>query len=258
MSRDERITGSVLGSTIDVIDRQAAADRILGWALLRESRSVFAANVHVVVSARRDPGYGEIVNAADMVMPDGAPVAWLLRRQGHAQQVRISGPDLMWLLLERCAQAGVAVYLYGSTAATLAALLSRASAAFPHLAIAGAESPPFRPATAAEDRATTERINASGAGVVFVGLGCPKQEQWITAHRGRVRAVMLGVGAAFDFHAGTVTRAPPWMRDHGLEWLHRLAAEPRRLWKRYLVTNTLFLFCAAAQLVRGGKTGRRI
>jgi N-acetylglucosaminyldiphosphoundecaprenol N-acetyl-beta-D-mannosaminyltransferase len=115
--------------------------------------------------------------------------------------------------------------------------------------VVGFEAPPFRPITAEEDAESVERINTSGAGLVCVGLGCPKQEHWMLAHRGRINAVMLGVGAAFDFHAGTVSRAPAWMREHGLEWLHRLMSEPRRLWKRYLITNTLFVLGAAKQLL---------
>ncbi len=155
-------------------------------------------------------------------------------------------------MLDYCAHTvrqGDSIYLYGSTPTTLSALQAALQARFHGLRIAGAESPPFRPLTAEEDDAVVERINASGAGSVWVSLGCPKQEQWMADHRGRVQAVMVGVGAAFDFHAGNVRRAPAWMRGSGLEWLHRLASEPRRLWKRYLVTNTLFIVGAARQLL---------
>lgn len=252
-----RTTGSVLGSRIDALSWNAALDRLLGWARARDSRYVTICNVHVVVSASRDPAYRDIINGSDMATPDGAPVAWMLRRQGFANQPRISGPDLMWALCERCAAEGLPVYCYGSTDATLALLEQRLRTAFPALKLT-MESPPFRALTAEEDAAAVDRINASGAGIVFVGLGCPKQENWMAEHRGRdafdqsplrVRAVMIGVGAAFDFHAGTVRRAPAWMQDNGLEWLHRLLSEPRRLWKRYLVTNTLFIVGAARQLL---------
>jgi N-acetylglucosaminyldiphosphoundecaprenol N-acetyl-beta-D-mannosaminyltransferase len=229
----------------------AAVNRLLRWAHARESRYVTICNVHVVVSASRDAAYREIINGSDMATPDGAPVAWMLRRQGFAGQSRISGPDLMWALCERAEGERLPVVCYGSTDATLALLDARLRAAFPTLKVV-MESPPFRALTAEEDTAAVERINTSGAGIVFVGLGCPKQERWMAEHRGRVNAVMIGVGAAFDFHAGTVQRAPAWMRDNGLEWLHRLASEPRRLWKRYLVTNTLFILGAARQLM-GGK-----
>ncbi|MDA8127849.1 MAG: WecB/TagA/CpsF family glycosyltransferase [Betaproteobacteria bacterium] len=246
----ERATGSVLGARIDALTWDATLDRLLRWARARESRYVAICNVHVVVSASRDADYRAVINGADMATPDGAPVAWMLRRQGFAEQARISGPDLMWALCERAAKARLPIYCYGSVEATLALLAQRLRIAFPDLQMT-MESPPFRPLTAEEDAAAVERINASGAGIVFVGLGCPKQERWMAEHRGRVNAVMIGVGAAFDFHAGTVQRAPAWMRANGLEWLHRLASEPGRLWKRYLVTNTLFIVGAARQLLFG-------
>lgn len=248
MNHAGRMIGKVLGAQIDALSWEAAMDRLLGWAHARESRYVTICNVHVVVSASRDAGYREVINGADMATPDGAPVAWMLRRQGFVDQPRISGPDLMWALCERAANEALPVYCYGSTDATLALLKARLQAAFPELKVR-MESPPFRALTPEEDAATVACINASGAGIVFVGLGCPKQERWMAEHRGRVNAVMIGVGAAFDFHAGTVQRAPAWMRDNGLEWLHRLASEPGRLWKRYLVTNTLFIVGAARQLL---------
>ena len=250
MNKGVRSTGNVLGAQIDALSWESALERLLGWAHARESRYVTICNVHVVVSASRDAAYREIINGSDMATPDGAPVAWMLRRQGFANQPRISGPDLMWALCERAVSEHLPVYCYGSTEATLGLLETRLRAAFPALWMT-MESPPFRALTAEEDTAAVERINASGAGIVFVGLGCPKQERWMADHRGRVNAVMIGVGAAFDFHAGTVQRAPGWMRDNGLEWLHRLASEPGRLWKRYLVTNTLFILGAARQLFSG-------
>jgi N-acetylglucosaminyldiphosphoundecaprenol N-acetyl-beta-D-mannosaminyltransferase len=243
-----RTTGSVLGAQIDALSWDDAMNRLLGWAHARESRYVTICNVHVVVSASRDAAYRDIINGSDMATPDGAPVAWMLRKLGFANQPRVSGPDLMWALCERAAKENLPVYCYGSTGATLGLLDARLREVFPDLRVT-MESPPFRALTAEENAAAVARINASGAGIVFVGLGCPKQERWMAEHRGRVNAVMIGVGAAFDFHAGTVQRAPAWMRDNGLEWLHRLLSEPGRLWKRYLVTNTLFIVGAARQLL---------
>lgn len=245
-----RTTGRILGAHIDAVSPEAAIERLLVWARAHESRYATICNCHVVVSASRDAAYGQIINDADMATPDGEPVAWMLRRLGHAGQPRICGPDLMWALCEQAAATALPVYCYGSTEATLGLLETRLRAAFPALAVT-TESPPFRALTDDEDAAVVARINASGAGIVFVGLGCPKQERWMAEHRGRVNAVMIGVGAAFDFHAGTVRRAPTWMRRHGLEWLHRLASEPQRLWRRYLVTNTLFVIGAARQLLLG-------
>lgn len=248
-SQTARRTANVIGSPIDVLGWEEALQRIHGWASVGEGRFVCLCNAHSVVTARRDEDFGAIIRSADMATADGAPVAWLMRQLGHAGQERINGPDLMWRYCEAAAHRGESVFLYGSSQATLDALVERLQAMFPGLGIAGAISPPYRELTAQEDEEVIERINASGAGTVWVSLGCPKQERWMAEHRGKVNAVMIGVGAAFDYHAGTLRRAPAWMRHAGLEWLFRLACEPGRLWKRYLVTNTLFIACAARQLL---------
>jgi N-acetylglucosaminyldiphosphoundecaprenol N-acetyl-beta-D-mannosaminyltransferase len=240
----------VLGVPIDTGTAEGAVQRMLAWARGRDSRYVCACNVHSVVTARQDAAFAAAVEGADLATPDGAPVAWMLRRLGAPGQRRVSGPDLMWQACAAAAAGGIAVYLYGSTEATLSRLRERLQREWPLLEIAGAMSPPFRPLSPAEDDAIVDEINRSGAGLVWVSLGCPKQEQWMAAHRGRVQAVMVGVGAAFDFHAGTKPRAPAWMRDSGLEWLHRLASEPLRLTRRYLTTNSLFVLGALQQLAR--------
>ncbi|MGC4077101.1 MAG: WecB/TagA/CpsF family glycosyltransferase [Rubrivivax sp.] len=246
-----RVTAAVLGAPIDALSWDDAIARIDGWAERRESRVVCICNAHSVVTAAQDASFAAVLRQADMATPDGAPVAWMLRRLGHPGQERINGPDLMWRWCAHAARRGIPLFLYGSTPQTLARLEARLRATWPTLAIAGTLSPPFRALDASEQAAVVERINASGAGVVLVSLGCPKQERWMAEHRGRVRGVMIGVGAAFDFHAGTVRRAPPWMRRSGLEWLHRLLSEPRRLWRRYLFTNSAFTLGAARQLLSG-------
>jgi N-acetylglucosaminyldiphosphoundecaprenol N-acetyl-beta-D-mannosaminyltransferase len=248
--QDKRVRAPVLGASIDVVGWDNALSRISTWAAARESRYVCICNVHSVVTAGQDVAFGRIVEAADMATPDGAPVAKMLRILGFPDQQRINGPDLMWKYCEQAALRGESIYLYGGLPTTLKLLQQRLKAAFPGLIIAGAYSPPFRSATAEEDEADVARINSSGAGTIWVSLGCPKQEQWMAAHRCRVKGVMIGVGAAFDYHAGTIKRAPKWMQNAGLEWLHRLCSEPRRLWKRYLVTNTIFLAKAMRQLLR--------
>jgi N-acetylglucosaminyldiphosphoundecaprenol N-acetyl-beta-D-mannosaminyltransferase len=246
----------VLGAPIDALTWDEALSRLHIWARARESRVVCICNAHSVVTASSDTRFAQVLAGADLCTPDGAPVAWMLRRLGHAGQQRINGPDLMWRYCAAAAARGESVFLYGGNPATLQRLQQRLCAAFPGLVIAGAVSPPFRPLTPLEEQDTVAAINASGAGTVWVGLGCPKQELWMHAQRGRVQAVMVGVGAAFDYHAGTVRRAPPWMQRAGLEWLHRLASEPRRLWRRYLVTNTRFVLGAAGQLLRRAFSGR--
>jgi N-acetylglucosaminyldiphosphoundecaprenol N-acetyl-beta-D-mannosaminyltransferase len=251
-----RQTFSVFGSPIDVIGWQEAISRIAGWAAARESRYVCICNAHSVVTATSDAAFSVAVQQADMATPDGAPVAWLIRKQTGQAQHRINGPDLMWRYLAEGAGHGGPVFLYGGTEKTLQILRSRLTEAFPDLLIAGTYSPPFRSLTVEEDERVVEMINTSGASTVWVSLGCPKQEKWMAEHRGRIRAVMIGIGAAFDYHAGTLNRAPLWMQRKGLEWLHRLASEPGRLWKRYLATNSLFIFLAARQLLSGPPAAR--
>ncbi len=242
---------AVLGQPLDVLSWDDALGRISAWAARRESRYVCISNAHSVVTGSQDPAFGAVLREADMVTSDGAPVAWMMRRLGAPGQQRINGPDLMWRYCALAAARGERIYLYGGTDETLALLQPRLRAAFPGLEIGGAVSPPFRKPTHEELARDIAAINASGAGTVWVSLGCPKQELWMAAQRGRVQAVMIGVGAAFDYHAGTIRRAPPWMQRSGLEWLHRLLSEPRRLWRRYLVTNSLFIWGAARQLLRG-------
>lgn len=247
----------VLSVPINVIAWDEALTQLSTWAARHESRYVCICNVHSVVTASQDAEFGRVVNEADMATPDGAPVAWMLRRLGYAGQQRINGPDLMWRFCEQAQARADPIFLFGSSEEVLSALLVKLKAAFPSLKIAGAISPPFSELTPEDDATIVAQINASGAGLVFVSLGCPKQELWMAAHRGRIRAVMIGVGAAFDYHAGTLNRAPKWMQDCGLEWLHRLLSEPRRLWKRYLVTNTLFVLGAIKQIARHKIQGSR-
>jgi N-acetylglucosaminyldiphosphoundecaprenol N-acetyl-beta-D-mannosaminyltransferase len=248
----------VLDSHIDAVTWDEAVTRIVGWATTRQSRFVTLCNVHSVVTASQNADFNKVIAQADLALPDGAPVAWALRREGFSEQERISGPDLMWRYLAVAEELGQSVLFYGSSQDTLDRLRVRIKARFPRLKIAGMVSPPFRTLSPEEDQADVDMINASGANVVFVGLGCPKQEAWMAAHRGRIRAVMLGVGAAFDYHAGTIQRAPVWMQKCGLEWLHRLASEPRRLAKRYAVTNSIFIYRTLKSMLVGNPTQQEI
>lgn len=240
---------SVVGAPIDAISWDETCAVISRWAQRRESRYVCICNVHSVVTAQQDPDFHDVIEQADLATPDGAPVAWMMRRLGYRDQTRINGPDLMLRYCAQAAQRDERIFLYGNTPETLDLLQQRLRKDFPALQIAGSYSPPFRALTPEEDADVVQRINASGAGTVWVSLGCPKQERWMAAHRGRVQAVMVGVGAAFDYHAGTLQRAPLWMQRHGLEWLHRFWSEPRRLGPRYLVTNTQFLVQVVKQLM---------
>jgi N-acetylglucosaminyldiphosphoundecaprenol N-acetyl-beta-D-mannosaminyltransferase len=240
----------VLGARIHALDWPTTLETIAHWAARRQSRCVCICNVHSVVTASRQADFGAVIARADLATPDGAPVAWMLRRLGFAGQQRINGPDLMRRYCAAAAARGDSIFLYGGTEQTLERLQRALLSEQPTLRIAGICSPPFRALSPAEDDAIVERINASGAGVVWVGLGCPKQELWMDAHRGRVHAVMVGVGAAFQYLSGDTPRAPVWMQHTGLEWLHRLASEPRRLWRRYTFTNSYFIVGALGQLCR--------
>jgi N-acetylglucosaminyldiphosphoundecaprenol N-acetyl-beta-D-mannosaminyltransferase len=203
----------------------------------------------MVMEAYDDPGFRRVVNAADLVTPDGMPLVWGLRLLGMHGQDRVYGPELTLRVLAATEAAGVPVGFYGSAPEVLTRLLERVRRVYPRLEIAYAESPPFRSLSPKEDAEVVRKVNESGTRVLFVGLGCPKQERWMAAHRGRVRAVMLGVGAAFDFLAGTKPQAPRWMQNMGLEWLFRLLTEPRRLWRRYLIHNPRFALLFGLQLL---------
>jgi N-acetylglucosaminyldiphosphoundecaprenol N-acetyl-beta-D-mannosaminyltransferase len=246
---EQRKGKPVLEAFIDALTWEEAIGRITTWGAARESRYVCICNVHSAVTTTRDVEFKIAVNNADMSTPDGAPIAWALRRLGHPSQERINGPDLMMKYLTEAERLDQAVFFYGSTKETLARLQTALAKQFPLLRVGGTYSPPFRPLSREEDEAIIDMINDSGAHVVFVGLGCPKQEKWMADHKGRINAVMIGVGAAFDYHSGVVRRAPLWWQHNGLEWLYRLGSEPRRLFKRYMVTNTLFVFGFLRQIV---------
>ncbi len=213
---------------------------------------VTAAAVNLVMSAREQPQTLAATLAATLAVPDGQPLVWALHALGHTRATRVYGPDLMAKFCARAAHSGIPMYLYGGrTPRALELLEARLRERFPGLNIAGSFSPPFRPLSAEEEREVMSAIDASGAQVVWVGIGQPKQEQWMLAMRPRLAAPLLvGVGAAFDFHAGLVSQAPAWMQRSGLEWAYRLSREPRRLWRRYARYNPLFVAGFARQYVR--------
>ena len=223
-------------------------DAILQLGAARTSAYVCCANVHMVVEAHRHPAFGRVLAGAAVVTPDGSPVAAAVGWLHGEQQARVAGMDLLPALLKAAAARGQSVYFYGSTAAVLAAVRARAHRELPELRIVGAHAPPFRPLTATEEAADVTAINAADPDLLFVVLGCPRQEQWMAAHQGRIRACMLGVGQAVPVYAGLEPRLPPWARRLWLEWAFRLWQEPRRLARRYLVTNTWFV-CLLAPAV---------
>ncbi len=232
--------GRVIGLPVTVGNPTSVGREILRLSRERVGGQVCVANVHMLVEARRDPALRHVLEEAALVVSDGKPLAWQLRRHGFAHAEQVRGPDLTVSLCEQAAAAGLPVYFYGGDRSLMAELESVLHARMPTLRIAGAEPAPLLPRQPGVDAAVVERIRSSGARLVFVGLGCPKQEFWMHAHRPHLDAVLVGVGQAFGIIAGQVPEAPAWMRRLGLEWLFRVASEPRRLWRRYLVTNSLF------------------
>lgn len=228
------------GEVLDWIEATIAADG-RGY--------VTAAAVNLVMSAQEEPETLAAVLAATLAVPDGMPLVWALRALGHARATRVYGPDLMVAFCMRAARNGTPMYLYGGRHPFGSELLERRlTERFPGLRIVGRSSPPFRPLTAAEDEHELELINGSGAAIVWVGTGQPRQEQWMHRMRARLSPSMLvGVGAAFDFHAGLLPQAPAWMQRNGLEWTYRLWREPRRLWRRYARYNPMFVAGFARQ-----------
>jgi N-acetylglucosaminyldiphosphoundecaprenol N-acetyl-beta-D-mannosaminyltransferase len=220
-------------------------DRIAGFAKQFSSSYVCCVNSHMTVEANREPSFARIVNQAEFATSDGMPITKALKWICKQSQERVAGNDLLPALLKKAEDENLRVYFYGGKQSTLDKILAIAPTKHPKLPIAGAESPPFRDLSEEEMTSVAQRINAADAQIVFVSLGCPKQERWMASMHGRVNAIMLGVGGAFLLYAGEDTRAPKWMRDLCLEWAYRLILEPNRLWKRYLVTNIVFLWLIA-------------
>jgi N-acetylglucosaminyldiphosphoundecaprenol N-acetyl-beta-D-mannosaminyltransferase len=233
---------NVLGVGVSAIDLDRALALIDGWIARRERHYVCVTGVHGVMECVRNPALRRIHNQAGLVTPDGMPLAWLLRLGGHRETDRVCGPELMPSVFTAGEAGGYRHFLYGSDDATLQRLQAALMAHAPRAVIVGAFSPPFRPLTPAEDAATVALINAAAPDIVWVGLSTPKQEYWMSEHRDRLSApVLIGVGAAFDMHAGTRRRAPRFLRRTGFEWTYRLAQEPRRLARRYLQNNPAFV-----------------
>lgn len=244
------MTTAILGIQISSISNAEAIQTILGWVNTHESRSVYACNVHMLMEAFDSEQFRKIVNSADMVTPDGMPIVWYLRNNGYKDQERVYGPTLMFNLLAETSLHNIPIGFFGSTTNILTLLSERVMSKFPGLDIRIQLSPPFQAISIEEEEIIINKINTSGVKLLFVGLGCPKQEFWIARNRGRVQAVMVGVGAAFAFHSGVVKQAPVWMQKSGLEWLFRLIQEPTRLWLRYFTTIPRFIFLILWEKIR--------
>lgn len=253
MARDVRRTESyrVLGVRLDAVQIAEVIREIQAWIAGRKmGRFIAVANTHVVMEAQQDSSFKKLINSADLCVPDGMPLIWCGRLKGHSLARRVYGPELMLTFCRETSAKGYRHFLYGGAPEVTAELMKQLEQSCPGIFFAGAYSPPFRPLTREEDDEVVERINRAKPDVLWVGLGCPKQERWIHEHRERLTVpVMLAVGQAFDLLSGRKKPAPAWMGEHGLEWLFRLLQEPRRLWRRYLVYNTKFIYSMSLELL---------
>jgi N-acetylglucosaminyldiphosphoundecaprenol N-acetyl-beta-D-mannosaminyltransferase len=248
-NRSSLVSEQVLGFSIATNPFHEQINLIMQWGQQRLSRVVCVANVHMLMEARWNPTFARVLCGADMLTPDGMPLVWTLNLLRKSTHDRVAG---MYILREVCKQAsatGMGVYFLGTDAPTLAKMRQRLNQEFPDLVIAGMEPLPFRPLTPEEDRQVVQAINDSQAGVVFIALGCPKQEIWMHQHKHKIQAAMVGIGGVFPIYAGIKKHAPAWVQDSGLEWLYRLIQEPGRLWKRYFSTIPPFIYLSAKQVV---------
>lgn len=246
---------SILGVRVDATSYAHASQTVVRLAESGVGGYVCVTGVHGVIEAQRDPGFARVLADACLVTPDGVPLVWALRALGVPEATRVYGPDLMPAVCAAAAREGVPIGLYGGTPPVLDRLVGRLTREHPGLDVAWTFAPPFRELSPDEDAKVTDAILAAGVHILFVGLGCPRQERWMAAHRDRLPAVMIGVGAAFDFLAGVKRQAPAWLQRLGLEWAFRLACEPRRLGPRYLSIVPRFLLAFGVQWLR--TRGRR-
>jgi exopolysaccharide biosynthesis WecB/TagA/CpsF family protein len=242
---------NLIGIQIDAVDYEAAVDKIIRSAHAQQSLTVSALAVHGVMTGVLDPIHGSRLNHLDLVAPDGQPVRWALNLL-HKTQLpdRVYGPTLTLRVCERAAAEGLSVYLYGSRIEVLDALKKNLCQKFPKLSIVGSQPSRFRQVSIKEKEEIAATIRASGASIVLVGLGCPRQEVWVYEYHTLLPMPLLAVGAAFDFHAGTLSQAPQQLQNAGLEWFYRLLHEPRRLWRRYLLLNPHYLWLVMQQILK--------
>ena len=235
-------TITLLGVNVSRVEPGLALQQICEWVTQKQCTYVCVAPVATLVDARRNPAYAHAVNGAGMVTPDGMPVVWLAQCHGCKDIARTYGPDLMLEVCNHGQDRGLRHFFYGGAEDTLQKLQQKLLAAYPRLRIVGSYAPPYKSEVWREDQKVLDLINSSKADIVWIGLGSPKQDFWMQLHRPLLNApVIVGAGAAFDFCSGSKPQAPRWMQARGLEWFFRLCCEPRRLWKRYLIGNSLFL-----------------
>jgi N-acetylglucosaminyldiphosphoundecaprenol N-acetyl-beta-D-mannosaminyltransferase len=249
---------NVLGVPLTVINMKAAIDVIEKWIDEKHAHYICALDVHSLMRAQDDAVHNHALCHADMVLPDGMPLVWLSKLRGKKDVQRVCGPDLMLCLFEQSTRKAWRHYFFGGSQGVADALAKKAKDLYPDLIVAGTDCPPFRTMSARELDDAIARINATSPDIVWIGLGCPRQEIWMCQNAAKLKqSIAIGVGAAFDFHTGRIQRAPPWMRSAGLEWLHRLLSEPRRLWYRYLYLAPRFVVICGLDLLRSALSHTR-
>ncbi|QYO66374.1 WecB/TagA/CpsF family glycosyltransferase [Leptolyngbya sp. 7M] len=243
----------IVSLDVDLCSATSIADKVEKMVLERQGGYICFSTVHMVMEGFDDPEFAILVNSANLVIPDGMPLVWMQKLLGHKQAERTRANDMMTRLCEVAASKGWSVGFYGASEDVISGILDRLSTEFPSLTVSYAFSPPFRPPTSNEEAKIIQEIESARPALLFVGLGCPKQERWMSRNAQRLSCVMFGVGASFDFFAGNVKEAPRWLSRIGLEWLFRLWKEPKRLWRRYLIQNPRFVFQAFLQIVGAKK-----
>jgi N-acetylglucosaminyldiphosphoundecaprenol N-acetyl-beta-D-mannosaminyltransferase len=237
----------------DVVTHESAIEKVAGLVSGGAGGYVCFSTVHMVMESYDDAEFARKVNGADLIVTDGMPIVWMQKLQGKRGASRVRANDLMIQLCKFAEENDLSIGFYGGRQEVIDGILRRAEKDFPKLKVAYAFSPPFRLLTDAEDAEITDEINRAAPDVLFMGLGCPKQENWMSAHKDKLKAVMLGVGASFDFYAGNVRESPEWLGKLGLEWLYRLVQEPKRLWRRYLILNPRFVWLCLLQMLDAKK-----
>lgn len=246
---DENPSRRIIGFPVTALPFDQQIQLLLQWAKSYLSKVVCVANVHMLIEGYQHSSFAEVLREADLLTPDGMPLVWMLKLMGVSRQDRVAGLDILDAVCQLAPSQNVSVFFLGSQQTILDRIKQRLEQEFPNLDVAGMEPLPFRSLTVQEDEAIIQQINNSGAGIVFISLGCPKQEIWMAQHKGKVKAVMVGLGGAFPVYAGLHKRAPLMIRSTGLEWLYRLVQEPQRLWRRYFDTIPLFIWLAGRELL---------
>jgi N-acetylglucosaminyldiphosphoundecaprenol N-acetyl-beta-D-mannosaminyltransferase len=249
MNKHTLQTQDLILTPISTLSFKDQINLIIDWARKNQSKMICVANVHMLIEAWKNPDFASILRDTDLATPDGMPLVWMLKLLGCRQAERVAGMDIFRAICRQAEIEYLSIFLLGSLPEILDKISHRLSIEFPNLKIAGSESPLFRPLPSEPDMDMVQTINASGAKILFIALGCPKQELWMAQHRGKIQAVMIGVGGVFPVYAGAIKETPRFMQRNGLEWLFRFSQEPKRLWKRYATTIPVFIWLMLKQVI---------